>query len=214
MATPAKKEKKACKILDKWFLDPEISDVFKSNHSKNTKVSLHCLLCDKSVSIEHQGKLDLQRYCRGKSHVNLLNAKRKQGPINTHFLPQGSNIEKQASIAEVKVVGFLAEHNLPFATADHLGPLFKSIFPDSKIAKAYSCGKTKASCILNRAIALDLQSILIEQIKTSCYSIAIDGSNDQGLQKMNPVTVRLFNINQHKVVTKFYGTCPSTSCSK
>ena len=94
IATSAKKEKKACKIFGKWFLDPEISDVFKSNHSKNTKVSLHCLLCDKSVSIEHQGKLDLQRYCRGKSHVNLLNAKRKQGPINTHFLPQGSNIEK------------------------------------------------------------------------------------------------------------------------
>ena len=46
MATPAKKEKKALKILDKWFLDPEISDVFKCNHSKNAKVSLHCLLCD------------------------------------------------------------------------------------------------------------------------------------------------------------------------
>ena len=27
MATPAQKEKKACKILDKWFLDPEISDL-------------------------------------------------------------------------------------------------------------------------------------------------------------------------------------------
>ena len=105
--------------------------------------------------------------------------KKKQGRINTHFLPQGSNIEKQASIAGVKVVGFLAEHNLPFATANHLGPLFKSILPDSKIAKAYSCGKTKASCILNRAIAPDLQSILIEQMKTSCYSIATDGSNDQ-----------------------------------
>ena len=48
---------------------------------------------------------------RGKLPVNLLNAKRKQGSINTHFLPQGSNIEKQASIAEVKVVGFLAEHS-------------------------------------------------------------------------------------------------------
>ena len=69
--------------------------------------------------MEHQGKLDWQRQCREKSHVNLLNAKREQGPINTHFLPQGSNTEKQASIAEVKVVGFLAEHNLPFATADH-----------------------------------------------------------------------------------------------
>ena len=75
----------------------------------------------------------------------------------------------------------------------------------------------QASCILNCAllyfitIAPDLQSILIEQMKTSCYSIATDGSNDQGLQKMNPVTVRLFGINQHKVVTKFYDMCPSTS---
>ena len=28
---------------------------------------------------------------------------------------------------------------------------------------------------------------------------------------MNPVTVRLFDINQHKVVTKFFDMCPSTS---
>ena len=163
------------------------------------------------VYIVYQGKLDLQRHCRGKAHTNMLNAKRKQGAINTHFFPQGSDTEKQTSIAEVKVVGFLAEHNLPFANADHLGPLFKAIFPDSKIAKTYSCSKTKASCILNRAIAPDLQSILIDQMKTSCYSIATDGSNDQGLQKMNPVTVRLFDINQHKVVTKFFDMCPSTS---
>ena len=48
-------------------------------------------------------------------------------------------------------------------------------------------------------------------MKTSCYSIATDESNDQGLQKMNPITVRIFGINQHKVVTKFYDMCPSTS---
>ena len=102
---------------------------------------------------------------RGKSHVNLLNVKRKLGSISTHFLPQGSNIEKQVSIAEVKVVGFLAEHSLPSAAADHLGPLFKSIFIVSKIAKAYPCCKPKASCILNPVIAPDLQSILIEQMK-------------------------------------------------
>ena len=47
-------------------------------------------------------------------------------------------------------------------------------------------------------------------MKTTCYRIAADGSNDQGLQKMNLVTVRLFDTNQHKVVTKFYNMCPST----
>ena len=113
------------------------------------------MLCDKSVSIEHQGKLDLQRHCCEKSHLNLLNAKRKQAQVNTHFLPQGLNMENQASITEIKVLEFLAEYNLPFATADHLDPLFKRIFPESRTAKAYSYGKTKAFCILNHAIALD-----------------------------------------------------------
>ena len=41
MATPAKKERKACKILDKSFLDPEVSGIFKSNYSKYKKIGLH-----------------------------------------------------------------------------------------------------------------------------------------------------------------------------
>ena len=44
-------------------------------------------------------------------------------------------------------------------------------------------------------------------MKTSCFSIVT--SNDQGLEKMNPVTVRIFNINQHKVFTKFLDICKS-----
>ena len=58
------------------------------------------------------------------------------------------------------MTGFIAEHNIPLAVADHLGLLFKDIFPDSKIAKNYACGKTKATCILNRGIKPDLQSNL------------------------------------------------------
>ena len=46
-------------------------------------------------------------------------------------------------------------------------------------------------------------------MKSSCVIIATGrgeggGDNDQGLQKMNPIKVRLVDINHHKVVTKFY----------
>ena len=109
------------------------------------------------------------------------------------------------------MVGFLAEHNLPIAVADHIGPLVKDIFPNSKIAKGYQCARTKATCILNGAIRPDLQVELITEMKKSCFSISTDGSNDQSLEKMNPVTVRLFDINQHKIVTKFLGMCLSKS---
>ena len=49
-------------------------------------------------------------------------------------------------------------------------------------------------------------------MKWKCvFSVSTDGSNDQNLEKMNPVTVCIFDINQHKVVTKFLDMCLSKS---
>ena len=104
---------------------------------------------------------------------------------------------------EIKFIGFLAEHNLPIAAADHLSALFKGCFPDSKITQSYSCTKTKTFCILNRAFYLDLQQSLISKMKVSVFSLSTDGINYQNLVKMNPVTLRIYDVNQHNVVTKF-----------
>ena len=72
-------------------------------------------------------------------------------------MKQSDTLDVQVRRAKVKVTGFIAVHNVPIAVAEHLRPLFKDIFPDSKIAKNYACGKTKSPCILNRAIKPDLQ---------------------------------------------------------
>ena len=53
----------------------------------------------------------------------------------------------------------LAHHNTPIVVSDHLSPLFKDIFPDSEIAKAYSCAQTN---ILNGAPDVDFQASLVE----------------------------------------------------
>ena len=44
-------------------------------------------------------------------------------------------------------------------------------------------------------------------MKNVFFSIATDGSNDTGLEKMNPVTVRLFDVNRNKIVTQFLDMC-------
>ena len=110
---------------------------------------------------------------------------------------------------EIKLAGFLAEHNLPIAAAEHLSSLIKECFPDSKIARSYSCTRTKSSCILNGAIYPDLQQSLIDKMKVSVFSLSTDESNDQNLEKINPVTVRILGINQHKVVMEFLDMCLS-----
>ena len=61
---------------------------------------------------------------------------------------------KQSAVtrAEVVTTNFLIQHNLPLATSDHLGPLFRAIFPDSEIAKQYGCARTKTMAIINKAL--------------------------------------------------------------
>ena len=36
------------------------------------------------------------------------------------------------------------------------------------------------------------------------YSLMVDGSNDAGLSKMFPITVRVFDVNFNRVMTKFF----------
>ena len=45
------------------------------------------------------------------------------------------------------------------------------------------------------------------QMKEEPFSLAIDGSNDNGMQKMNPVTVRLFDATSGHVSTRFLDMC-------
>ena len=165
-------------------------------------------LCSKDINIEHQGRAGITRHINGNAHKKAQEAKRKQPGIYSIFLKPSNPLESQVRRAEVKVTGFIAEHNIPLAVADHLGPLLKTYSKTySKIAENYACGKTKTTCILNRAIKPELQKKLINQMKKDCYSISTDDSNDQGLKKMNPVTVRLFEINQHMVANQCLEMC-------
>ena len=46
-------------------------------------------------------------------------------------------------------------------------------------------------------------------MKAGPFSVAIDGSSDNGMEKMNPLTVRIFNVNSGVVSTQFLDICMS-----
>ena len=104
----------------------------------------------------------------------------------------------QVTRAEVKIANWLVQHNIPLAVTDHLGPMFKDIFPDSQIAMGYASARTKTMCILNGSLAPHFKASLVATIKSAPFSLAIDGSNDAGLEKMNPMTIRYFDARRVK----------------
>ena len=117
-----------------------------------TKYKFHCTICQCLLSCEHQGEKDVRRHLDGKRHRNIAEPLEKQQRISQFFRPSTHPIHEKVIRAEVKVSTVLAHHNIPIAVSDHLTPLFKDIFPDSEIAKAYSCARTKTTCILNGAL--------------------------------------------------------------
>ncbi|XP_067294047.1 protein FAM200A-like [Pseudorasbora parva] len=102
----------------------------------------------------------------------------------------------------------LVQHNVPLALTDHLGPLLKECFKDSKTAQEYKCARTKSSCIVNEALAPHFMSELVIQMREGPYTLITDGSNDTGVEKMNPLTVRMFM--KDKVVHRFLGMCTTS----
>ena len=179
--------------------------------ASNTPYKFMCTVCQCSVSCHHQGEKDVRRHLGGKKHQDNVKDLERQQPINNFFRPTSHPIHEKVTRAEVKVSAVLAHHNIPIAVADHLSPLFKNIFPDSEIAKAYACARTKTTCILNGALAKSFRTSLIEQMKTEPFSLATDGSNDSGLQKMNPLTVPYFDSNRGKVTSQLLDMCLTSS---
>ena len=69
------------------------------------------------------------------------------------FMDTASSYQTNKVIAaELKMIRFIAMHNLPFSAADHLSELLPSTFPDSKIAANFSCKRTKTTAIICDAL--------------------------------------------------------------
>lgn len=116
------------------------------------------------------------------------------------------NLFPQVQRAEVKMCVLLAQHNVALALADHLSPLIQDVF-DGEVAKGYSCAKTKTSY---NASAPEFQHELVSLMQQSPYSLRIYGSNGTGLLKMNPLTVRIFDLTRTKVDTRFLDMCTTS----
>ena len=184
---PSKKKRLACRYLEKWQNDPKFTGwLAKSNMGES---HAYCRLCNKDFKVDHGGVNDVNKHSKTASHTKNQQAQNCTKPAFNFFTrPDDDGVTK----AEIVFSYFLAEHNLPFTVADHFTKLCKVMFPDSKIATKFSCGRTKATQIVKRALAPQLQQDVVSKLQTNPFSLAIDESNDRNTDKCLAILVRYF----------------------
>lgn len=74
----------------------------------------------------------------------------------------------------------LVQHDIPLGFSDHLSPLFKQCFPDSKIASKYSSARTKTIAIINKCVTPYLMTEMARNLSKQPFSLAIEGCNRIG----------------------------------
>ncbi|KAJ8333719.1 hypothetical protein SKAU_G00410380 [Synaphobranchus kaupii] len=95
----------------------------------------------------------------------------------------------------------VAKQNVPFSFNDDFNKSVKDMFPDSNIAKQYSCGRTKATQIVKGAIAPALNKEVVQLCQNQPFGLLCDESTSRSTDKEFVILARVFN--EERLVTKF-----------
>ena len=137
-------------------------------------------------------------HVRGKHHIEMAKASSSSRSLTSHFRPQTSQSVIEAESLWSK---FVCKHNLSFQTSDHATKLFRRMFPDSEIAKRFSCGHTKTAAIIKEALAPHYLQKTLHDMSNS-FLILIDESNDR-TDKSCIILVRVIDLSVEDIRTRF-----------
>ncbi|XP_052212161.1 uncharacterized protein LOC127831212 [Dreissena polymorpha] len=163
---------------------------------------MYCRLCNVDVSVASGGRNDVTKHVQRTTHVEKVATVKTATKIDTMIKPVTKIIDPVAR-AEVLFCAFIAEHNLPFAVADHFTDLVKVMFPDSEVAKKFRCKRTKATNIVTKVLAPEAEKKVTHLCRSQKFSILMDESNDRGDSNYVAILVRTYDKDVLQVNTFF-----------
>ena len=202
-SSPPSKRKKhvASKFQPEWKR-------FRLSASKKAPSFAFCTVCGVDFAIAGGGVHEVKRHCETAKHRCLLNGVLAQPSISAMMARASTDSLKEKTIkSELFFARFVAEHNLSFATADHLTKLCKVMFPDSKITESFACARTKTTALITHALGPSAEDAVVSACQTQQFTILCDGGNDNFHKKYFGVMVRLWDVRRSEAVVRFLD-CP------
>ena len=105
--------------------------------------------------------------------------------------------------AEAKMAMFIMQDNTFFNLSDNMSQYTRQDFKGSKAAEKFACSQTKMSAIGN-CIGNNFFQQLNTDMQKLPFNTMLNPKCETGLNKMFPITVRIFDMNFCRVMKKFY----------
>ena len=126
-----------------------------------------CKSCKRTMGAE---LTSIKRHKASQHHMASMERDVHEAP--PEVVPGHGNSQGVA-LAMILFACFIAEHNLPFTTADHLVDLMKVMFPDSVIAQSMSMKRTKCTEVV-KALGRCAHVDIVNKLKRYKFSVIAD----------------------------------------
>ncbi|KAJ8967559.1 hypothetical protein NQ314_002876 [Rhamnusium bicolor] len=161
--------------------------------------------------------MDIFKYWLQKDRSDQFKARQAQGKERavkcsgsqlSKFIVPRENLSSQLDIstksAEIKIAGFLSEHNISMKALEHMTDMLKSSFPDSKIAQNIAMKRTKGTAVITNVIGETEKNELTKKISDCPFSLLSDESTDLSCTKSSVIIVRYFDEEKGCIVSQFW----------
>lgn len=113
--------------------------------------------------------------------------------------------DNRVTDAEIKWVLKCVQSHYSFKSCDGIARLFSSMFPDSEVAKKFSCGERKAAYLCQFGISQHFKMLLFKCFdEVDSYTLLFDETLNQSNQKKQlDVHIRFWHTQERKVQTRY-----------
>ncbi|XP_045492339.1 uncharacterized protein LOC123691815 [Colias croceus] len=190
------------KFRDAWLKNEDykqwLSNVPENQYKAKCRTCNVIMNAELTVIKNHmKSKIHLRKYLAAQQSISTF--MKKTDEIGTKA--------KATQALEIKLCGFLAEHNISSTTLNHLTTLLQSSVPDSEIINKMQMKSTKATAIIKNVIAEAEKEYLQKKLQINRFSVLIDVSTDIGGIQTMCIIVRFFDEEEGRVVSKFWHLC-------
>uniref|UniRef100_L7M0A4 HAT C-terminal dimerisation domain-containing protein n=1 Tax=Rhipicephalus pulchellus TaxID=72859 RepID=L7M0A4_RHIPC len=174
-----------------------------------------CVLCNIIISCAQHGTSAVKRHAGAKMHLKstekhrnadgkLVRPKTVQATLNFSGEAAASfSLSDNVARAEALFALSLVVKGVPFSYAETAFKTFPAMFPDSRIAEKFTCGRTKATYLISDGLGPCFRQKVLEEVgwPDVYYTIQIDETPkpEQHVQQLD-ILLRYFSKSQQKVV--------------